>query len=322
MISATEKDPAFLRAAIYELARMKMSSEYALEDEKERARLSNALEVAIRGVERFQERHDRNPLLRLPRKLDHAQASFANVQSVLIEPEKRSFRFRIVGVFFVLGAMALALVWRGAGIHLGGEPAQSVVQAAVQPEIRAAPPTAQPDFPVPSNYGVYAISGDRLHELEALAQHVPDKRISISAPVVHASKTTIADGKIKFLLFRRDLVSGLPDRIDLRVVAKVSRAITFDGKGGRKYEPVSGVWSIRSLAHEFRTRPVPGNSEMVLVQSEREDFTLPPGRYALVLKNQGFDITISGGADDPAQCLDRTDAANGSFYSECESKGG
>jgi len=43
-----------------------------------------------------------------------------------------------------------------------------------------------------------------------------------------------------------------------------------------------------------------------------------PGRYILVLKDQGYDFTIAGKVTDPVQCLERTDAANGEFYSECQ----
>jgi hypothetical protein len=44
---------------------------------------------------------------------------------------------------------------------------------------------------------------------------------------------------------------------------------------------------------------------------------LPAGRYVLVLKDQGYDFTVAGKVSEPAQCLERTDAVNGSFYSEC-----
>ena len=41
------------------------------------------------------------------------------------------------------------------------------------------------------------------------------------------------------------------------------------------------------------------------------------GRYALVLKSQAFDFTVSGPITEPGHCLERTEAANGTFYSEC-----
>jgi hypothetical protein len=65
-------------------------------------------------------------------------------------------------------------------------------------------------------------------------------------------------------------------------------------------------------------RPIPGNPEMLLVQSEKTDFALPAGRYILVLREQAYDFTVAGEVTDPSQCLERTDAMNGSFYSECK----
>jgi hypothetical protein len=57
---------------------------------------------------------------------------------------------------------------------------------------------------------------------------------------------------------------------------------------------------------------------MLLVQPAEPDFTLPAGRYALALRNQGYDFTVAGEITDLSQCLERTDAVNGSFYSGCQ----
>jgi hypothetical protein len=57
---------------------------------------------------------------------------------------------------------------------------------------------------------------------------------------------------------------------------------------------------------------------MLVMQAEKSDFTLPAGRYVLALKNQGYDFTVAGKVTDPSQCLERTDAANGAFYSDCQ----
>jgi hypothetical protein len=45
---------------------------------------------------------------------------------------------------------------------------------------------------------------------------------------------------------------------------------------------------------------------------------LRAGRYILALKNQGYDFTVAGKVSDPSHCLERTDAANGSFYTDCQ----
>jgi hypothetical protein len=173
-------------------------------------------------------------------------------------------------------------------------------------------------FPLPTDYGVYALNNDKLSELYLLPEQVPDKRIAMSTPISQPSRTTLPDGKPKFVVFRRDLAGSAPDRIEVRVVAQVVRALTFDGKGKASFVPVSDAWNIRNLSYEFRVRPLPANPEMLMVQAEKSDFTLPAGRYVLALKNQGYDFTVAGKVTDPSQCLERTDAANGAFYSDCQ----
>jgi hypothetical protein len=173
-------------------------------------------------------------------------------------------------------------------------------------------------FPLPTDYGVYALNDDKLSELNLLPEQVPDKRIAMSTPINQSSRTTLPDGKARFVVFRRDLVGSAPDRIEVRVVARVVRALTFDAKGKASFTPVSDAWNIRNLSHEFRVRPIAGNPEMLMVQAENPDFVLPAGRYVLALKNQGYDFTVAGKVTDPSQCLERTDAANGTFYSDCQ----
>lgn len=175
-----------------------------------------------------------------------------------------------------------------------------------------------PAFPVPSDYGIYALSNGALSELNALSERVPDRRIAVSTPINRPSRTTLPDGKAKFIIFRRDLAGNAPDRIEVRVVARVARALTFDAKGKPSVAAVSDAWNIRNLSYEFRVRPIAGNPEMLLVQSENPDFVLPAGRYALVLREQGYDFVVAGAVTDLSQCLERTDAVNGAFYSECK----
>jgi hypothetical protein len=195
------------------------------------------------------------------------------------------------------------------------EPAQTPVAADLK---TAAASSSAPPFPLPTDYGVYAVSNAGLSELQTLPALVPDKRVAISTPVNQLSRTTLPDGKTKFVVFRRDLAGDALDQIEVRVVARVMRAVTFDAKGKPNFSPVSDAWNIRNLSYEFRVRPIAGNPEMVLVQPKDSDFTLPAGRYVLALKNQGYDFTVAGKVTDPSQCLERIDAANGSFYSVCQ----
>ena len=171
-------------------------------------------------------------------------------------------------------------------------------------------------FPLPTAYGIYAASEGRLIELRALPISVPDPRIAISATIATPSETIVSTGKVQFVIFRRDALFGAPDRISVRVVARVARELRFVNSKPVMATKPEGEWAIRSNSYEFRVGPVPDHSEMLLVHSE-EETPLPAGRYALVLKGIGYDFTVAGPVTDPAQCIERTDAANGTIYSEC-----
>ena len=85
-------------------------------------------------------------------------------------------------------------------------------------------------FPLPSDYGVYVLSNAELSELHLLSEQVPDKRAAISTPIRQPSRTTLPDEKARF---RRDLAGNALDRIEVRVVARVVRTLTFDPRGSR-----------------------------------------------------------------------------------------
>ncbi len=256
----------------------------------------------------------------------------------VIEVRTRGLLLRLawfsIGILLFGGLVGLAVYRQrmpllGSGAALPSRTELTVANPVAPPSIpqqttlaadarTAAVSAGSPPFPLPNDYGVYALSGTTLSELYLLQEQVPDKRVAMSTPVNQPSSTILPDGKPKFVVFRRDLVGNTPDRIDIRVVARVVRALTFDAKGKASFSSVSDAWNIRNLSYEFRVRPIAGNPEMLLVQPGNADFTLPAGRYVLVLKNQGYDFTVAGNITDPSQCLERTDAANGAFYSDCQ----
>jgi hypothetical protein len=213
------------------------------------------------------------------------------------------------------GLLSVLIVPSSVATPSNPEPSQ---QTSVKADVKtAAVSSTSLPFPLPSDYGVYALANAELTELQLLSEQVPDKRVAISTPINQPSRTTLPDGKAKFLVFRRDLAGNALDRIEVRVVARVARALIFDSKGKPSSAPVD-AWNIRNLSYEFKVRPVAAHPEMLLVQPKDADFTLPAGRYILALKNQGYDFTVAGKVTDPSQCLERTDAANGSFYSDCQ----
>jgi hypothetical protein len=353
MINIANQDPVQMRMAVYGLARARMKTETLQLVRSERERLLNSLETAIQGVENFSQRRDEIERLPPPSaQQHHASTAVARVEPIVSEPRDilvpneayppSSYPPAEVQIVEVrspsrwpLILFTFAVLLMGATLGLGyyherltrlssqaGLSSKSgAVPDVAPPAASEAPASAAPKgpgFPTPSDYGVYALNGDTLSELSIVLERAPDKRIAMSTPINEPSRTNIADGKVRFILFRRDLVGNAPERVDVRVVARVVRALTFDSKGKANFTAVSDSWNIRNISYELRVRPVPGNPEMLLVQSDKPDFELSPGRYVLVLKDQPYDFTVAGEITDAAQCLERTDAMNGSFYSECK----
>jgi hypothetical protein len=337
MINTVKQDPSQLRFTVYEFARSRLESSISWADEEEHKRLLGALEVAIKGVEQFSLRVDQSEQLQGPGQAAPLALGLGPVASgqvaviatepgvyrdarAISSPVRRSMQNSLRAVRWVgwiAGAGLLAGAFVGAPyLQRAWQPlpTASTPQAAAPLEVKVDP---QPSFPLPTDYGIYVLNDGKLGELEALPIQVPDKRVALSTPVSQPSRTILPDGRAKFVAFRRDLAGNAPERVDVRVVAQIVRVLTFDSKGKASYSPVSEEWSIRNTAYEFRVRPIAGNPEMLLIQPEKADFILPPGRYVMALKNQGYDFTIAGEVTDVSHCLERTDASNGTFYSDC-----
>ncbi len=172
-------------------------------------------------------------------------------------------------------------------------------------------------FPLPSVYGVYAVSEGKLVELDPLPLKVPDPRVAISAMVSNVSSVTIHNGKPQFIVFRRDLVSSAPTEMFVRVVARVARETKFREAGPATTSTIDGHWAVRNKSYEFRVAPLGDNPEMIVLHPADPQLSLSPGRYALVVAGRGYDFTVDGQVTDTAQCLERADVVGGAVYSEC-----
>jgi hypothetical protein len=180
--------------------------------------------------------------------------------------------------------------------------------------------TARPSgLPLPSTYGVYAISGGSLNELQPLPIRAPDPRVQLSAEISKPSSSILPDGKIAFILFRRDLVNSAPQKISIRVVARVASALTVSSGRAATLKPEAS-WHIRGNSYDFPVSPLNENREMVVARPEDPDFAFPAGRYALVFEGLAYDFTVDGPITDPAQCLESFEAVNGSVFSQCGPK--
>ena len=361
MIDSVKNDPEHLRQTIYELARHKLQEQFTHDNAKDVRPLSNALEVAIQGVEAFARKDDqalealgngtlgRKLALAQERPptfveasrqeapwsgspvLDHGQA-FEPTGISQITPVKRKtpafgapWRFALLAA--VILAAGVAVRYRGVSFDsLRAQVDQLLAPAPTQPEVRpiapeqqaaVIPPAPKPSPLVPTSYGIYAVSADKLYELELLPGRAPDIRVAVSAAITTPSRTVLPDGHLRFVIYRRDSVSSAADRAEVRVIAKVVRAISFNDGGKAVVSKADDSWVIRNISLPYRTAPNKDNPDMYEVQSEDPDQALPPGRYALILKGQSYDFSVDGDVTDPKQCLERLAATNGQFYSEC-----
>jgi hypothetical protein len=225
-----------------------------------------------------------------------------------------------VAVFAVL--VSTALYWgatRGLfNLRNGSPPAGEYKQS-----VAAAHPAANqnlsesPTLPLPTSFGVYAISLGHLRQLEPLRVRIPDPRILIGPMITAPTPVRLPDGEVTFVVYRRDLMFDVPDKVSVRVLARVARATTFDG-GKAVTKSEEPTWAVRSKSYELGVFPVEQNREMILVRPMSAGFVLPAGRYALVVKGTAYDFAIDGEITDPSQCIERVEAANGNFYSECK----
>lgn len=232
----------------------------------------------------------------------------------------------LLGVAIYATIDGAAVIGSLLGSQPTGEATNTVAANSVDPEGTdlligksvSSPPTRSrsPDFPLPSEFGAYAVSNGQLTELGLLPIRVPDQRIAISSSISTPSRTHLPAGHVQFVVFRRDLVNSAPDRVDVRVVAQVLRALTFGPSGKASVTNVEHAWVVRSNSYQMRVAPVADNPEMILIRPDT-DVTLPAGRYALVLKGVAYDFTVDGLLTDPAHCLERTDALNTPVYTEC-----
>jgi len=356
VIASIENDPAQLRSAVYELARIKLQTELSI-NVSEKRDLALALESAIERVETVSSKHDRVKVLQsLERHTNRSEVDACEVSIEGREPApiiKHLPNFVVdgsrkvesswhwmgaaplvrAGVFAVLGIVVCTVLDRHFGVfgRQSPQPFASVVYKVERPEAKqvlqasadgvqtpiTTPSTQSLGFPLPSVYGIYAVSGGRLHELEPLVGRVPDQRVFMSTPIKTPSRTVLPDGRAVFIIYRRDAANGAPERVSVRVIAKVLRAMTFNAARQGSTTNVQDTWTIRNISYDFRVAPLGEGSEMLMIRPESEDFVFPAGRYGLVIKGQAYDFTIAGPITEPAQCLEGIKAENGTFYSEC-----
>jgi hypothetical protein len=223
-----------------------------------------------------------------------------------------------VGIYAVMLARS-DVFFPASGYSQATSTSNDAVVASTAPSGAAHGSIAQPSpgFPLPSVYGVYAISAGKLYELDQLAMRVPDPRVRISAMISEPSHVTLPDGKVSFVIYRRDLTTSAPIEAFVRVVAQVEREMTFASGSRPTVTDINGQWAVLSKSYPYRVAPVEDHPEMINLRPGDPQSALSPGRYALVLAGHGYDFTVAGKITDVSQCLERTNVIGGDVYSVC-----
>lgn len=345
IISSVNEDQEQLRHTIYDLARYKLNEQLRLAGDTEKNQKSvNALEIAIRGVEEFsQKKQEVSPARRYP-SLEHGTSgserrsselisrslsyslpfddAVAAAPSLVLKSGRRSTIVRVIGLIAIVIVILSAVRYRQtllAEILPINKPVtmtSSVPAVSEQAPPKNVAPSVSPLLP--TSFGVYGVSDDKLFELNMLPSKAQDMRVGISPTVAISNQPVLPNGRVKFIVYRREAALSIPDRAEVRIIARVSRAISFNAAGKQVVSNDDG-WYIRNISFPYRVAPIKENSEMFAIQPEKnEGPELSPGRYALVLNGQAFDFIVGGKPTDPRHCLERLTAANGTFVSECK----
>lgn len=186
----------------------------------------------------------------------------------------------------------------------------------------SAPPSA---LPMPAYYGVYGVSGGRLFEIAgappAVVPFAPLDAGLLTAP----PKVRFAEGRLRFLVYRRDAAAIAPGALLVNVVARVARSMEVDPRGNvTRTTPVHDLWKIREQGYRFRTAARDDRRDVVTLEAEDPAFIFPTGRYAFSLFGNVYDFLVD--TEEPvgsAHCVDRISTAASRFttpqvsYVEC-----
>ncbi|MDN4983795.1 hypothetical protein QY049_11175 [Bradyrhizobium sp. WYCCWR 13022] len=346
MLDTVKDDAEARRQMVYDLARYKLQEQFTYADTKNIDQMKLALEVAIEGVEKFS--RDQAPLERLPQQ-QLTSAKVTETGSVLVSGDATVLASaigksrsklpaasgpllpvikRTAAILVVVGAIIVIVSQRdriAALRRLISSQTPEIALVAPGPEstITVAKPEMVPPGPpqparvLPTDYGIYALIDDKsLVELSAIAVMAPDMRIAISPEFKKPDRPHLSSGRVKFIIFRRDISDVIPERVEVRVVAKVrefsTNAATKTSGGGED----AGV--IRNFSYPFRIAPIPGKAEMYELHASDTDLELPPGHYVLSLGSQAYYFQVDGEITDARQCLERVSAGNGTFYAPCQ----
>jgi hypothetical protein len=345
MLETVKGDAEARRQMVYDLARYKLQEQFTYADAKNIDQMKRALEVAIEEVEKFS--RDEAPLERLP---SQQLTSSKETGGLLVSGEATVMRpgigmsrrelpvntgpllpviKRTAAILLAVGAVVLIVSQRDNIAALRRQissQAPEIALVAPRPEttVTVAKPEMVPAVPppptrvLPTDYGIYALIDDKsLAELNPTGIAAPDMRIAISPEFKKPDRPHLPNGRVKFIVFRRDAASVIPERVEVRVVAKIAREFSTDA-AGKALGGGEDVGVIRNFAYPLRVSPIPGKPEMYELHTGDSGFELAPGHYVLSLGTQAYYFQVDGEITDPRQCLEKVVAGNGTFYAPCK----
>src|SRR5262245_30826960 len=237
----------------------------------------------------------------------------------------RFIGFAFLGIVFVSAIVIAATLWRSPKVSREIETTHKLPQAedaaVAQSSLndKKAPPPIENSpklpFPLPTSFGIYVLNDNKLTELETLPINVPDPRVALSAEIKNPSTVTISDHKPAFILFRRELLNNAPQKVILRVIARMTQE-TKIVNGKPVIGKVEGSWRVRDISRELKISPIAGQREMLIARLD-DGVSLPAGRFALVVNRLGYDFTIDGPMQAPEFCLEGFETANGTVFTQC-----
>jgi hypothetical protein len=242
----------------------------------------------------------------------------------------------IVAFQLVIAALALLAFYVSIWGHSGSVQTAQVLVPAANPSANGQPsfapdrlvataslgPTqASPALPFtpPATYGVYAVRDNQLIELEQVQTAPVDPRIRTQLQITKPARILIDGHRLDFVVFRRDLISTAPAKVQLRIAARIAQSMIFDTNGKPMVvKPPTDTWLIRERGWDLRVSPVRESGEMVILHTEDSDYSLSAGRYELLLGGQAYDFSIAGEVTDPAHCVEGVATPRGPVFYECK----
>jgi hypothetical protein len=227
--------------------------------------------------------------------------------------------FQLAIATLAVVAFYVAIWGRNSSVQTAKEMPVAEGMTPIAPPLTAAQVAAALPFPRPTDYGVYALRNNQLIELDSVQVPPGDPQARSQLQITQPARAVIDAARLAFVAFRRDLASSAPDKVPVRITARIARSMVFDLAGKPKLtKPATDTWLIREKGYDLRVSPLRESPEMVMLRPEDPDFLFPSGRYALIFGGQAYDFVVAGEVTDPAHCVEGGPPVVRPVFSECK----